>query len=104
MLHLMTRMAEEPMGPARESEALRSRVCGPAFEKYDHVRVKYVSENACSNAWAVNQRPPQIGDSAAVLEVLCEHDRPESYVVECVGESGSTIWLGEFAAGEIERI
>jgi len=75
-----------------------------ALEKYDRVRVKHVSERACSNAWAVNQRQPEVGDSGAVVEVLCEHGRPQSYVVECVGESGSTVWLEEFSAGEIERI
>jgi hypothetical protein len=42
-------------------------------------------------------RQPRVGDLGAVVHVLSDGQ----YLVECVDESGRTVWLAEFAASEL---
>lgn len=74
-----------------------------AFKPYDQVRVRQVSARVRTNAWAIDERAPQAGDSGAVVEVLHAPGKADLYVVECVDSSGHTVWLADFAADELER-
>lgn len=69
---------------------------------YDTVCVKRISPRARANGWRVNQRAPQLGDAGTIVDVIPGVDEPELYIVECSDSEGSTVWLGEFTAEEIE--
>ena len=74
-------------------------------QQYDMVRIRRLIQSPVSyDGWLVNQRPPQVGDVGVLLDVLHAPGLPDRYVVEHSGADGITIWLGDFAAEEIEPI
>jgi hypothetical protein len=52
----------------------------------------------------VNQRPPQVGDTGTLLEILQTPGFLDRYVVDSSGPDGITIWLGDFAREELEAV
>ena len=54
------------------------------------------------DGWGINVCPPRIGDTGAILEVLTTPGSLNKYVVENVNSDGTTIWLSDFFAEEIE--
>ncbi len=67
------------------------------------VRVRCVLHDARSyDGWRINQRPPQVGDYGTVLDVLSAPNLPDKYVVESCLPDGSSLWLADFFAEEIE--
>jgi uncharacterized protein (DUF3820 family) len=56
------------------------------------------------DAWKVNQRPPQVGDVGTLLDILQSLGLPDRYVVESSGADGVSVWLGDFAAEELEPL
>ena len=56
------------------------------------------------DGWRINRRPPHIGDICTITDILQAPDLPEHYIVESCDEEGSTIWLGDFEAEELEPI
>lgn len=48
-------------------------------------------------------RPPAVGDVGTVVGVNDE-DPPTWCVVECVDDDGYTLWLAQFAPGELKRL
>ena len=56
------------------------------------------------NDWRINQRNPQIGDSGAIVEILNAPNLPDKYVVEAVNPDGTTRWLSDFDADELEAV
>jgi hypothetical protein len=55
------------------------------------------------DGWRVNRRPPRIGDTGYVVDVLQVSNLPIRYVVESSAPDGTSIWLSEFGADELER-
>ena len=74
-------------------------------KQYGLVRVRQLLEPAVDyDGWRVNQRPPQVGDVGALLDILYAPGLPDRYVVESAGADGITAWLGDFAAEELEAV
>lgn len=75
------------------------------LKQYSMVRIKnMLNTPEHYDGWKVNQRPPQIGDTGAIVEILKAKGLPDCYVVENVANNGSTIWLADFFAEELEVI
>lgn len=73
--------------------------------KYEMVRIRRLLRSAAEyNGWRVNQRPPTVGDVGTLLDVLHAPGLPDRYVVESQGTDGATVWLGDFAAEELEPV
>jgi len=51
-----------------------------------------------------NIRPPIIGDIGFIVDIVQDEGEPEAYIVECHGEDGAAIWLGDFVAEELELV
>lgn len=69
------------------------------FKQYDVVRITRLPAAPAADGFAINQRPPRLGDIAAIVEV---YEKPElDYEPECTA-SGETQWLCSFSAAEIE--
>jgi hypothetical protein len=74
------------------------------FRQYNIVRIRQLLRSPEEyDGWRVNQRPPQVGDTGTIIDVLSAPGLPYNYVVEADGLDGVTIWLGEFAAEELEN-
>ena len=56
------------------------------------------------DGWRVNQRPPAIGDTGILIEILEGRGFPNKYVVESSDDEGFTIWLADFDAEELKPI
>ncbi len=65
---------------------------------------KLVRPAAEYDGWRVNQRPPAVGDMGALFDILTAPGLPDRYVVESSGPDGITVWLGDFAAEELEPL
>ncbi len=74
-----------------------------ALKPFVCVRVRHLRNEASSyDGWRVNQRPPQVGDFGTVLDVLSAPNLPNKYVVESCLPDGTSLWLADFFAEEIE--
>jgi hypothetical protein len=56
------------------------------------------------DGWRVNQRPPRVGDVGTLPDILHGDGVPDRYVVEASAPDGTTVWLGDFAAEELELV
>ena len=56
------------------------------------------------DGWGFNRRPPAIGDLGTIVDILDIPGLPIDYIVESSAADGITIWLGDFAAAELEPI
>jgi hypothetical protein len=75
----------------------------PQLQRYSVVRVRQLVQSSGSyGGWRENQRPPEIGDTGAIVEVLNTSGLPSKYVVESCAKDGSTLWLCDFYAEELE--
>jgi hypothetical protein len=75
------------------------------LKQYGLVRVRQLLQAAVEyDGWRVNQRPPQVGDVGTLLDILNAPGLPDRYVVESSGADGITVWLGDFAAEELEAV
>ena len=75
----------------------------PELKQYAVARVRrLLHEPERYDGWRVNKRPPQVGDRGTIVDILHAPGLPDSYVVECSGQDGVAIWLGEFASEELE--
>jgi hypothetical protein len=73
--------------------------------QYETVRVRKIQyPDDDYNAWKVNKRKPQAGDTGILIDVLKSVNLPPRYVVESSGDDGVTIFLSEFDVDEIEPI
>ena len=76
-----------------------------SLQQYGLVRIRQLLQPPDAyNGWQVNQRPPQVGDVGALLDVLHAAGRPDRYVVESSGANGVSVWLGDFSAEELEPL
>lgn len=50
----------------------------------------------------MNRRPPRVGDSGAIVEIVRGPEGRARYVVEAGGPGGVPEWLADFAAEELE--
>ncbi|MEI8373441.1 MAG: hypothetical protein WCJ35_11495 [Planctomycetota bacterium] len=69
------------------------------FSMYDEVRVVKVLSKAAMERFPQDQRPPQPGDTATILEI---YTRPPGYELECCDDQGMTIWLGGYGPDDLE--
>lgn len=68
------------------------------FKQYDVVRIARLLEAPAADDFAVNQRPPRLGDVAAIVEV---YQKPSlGYELECIAW-GQMEWLCAYPAEEI---
>lgn len=75
------------------------------LQQYGLVRIRQLFlPPAEYDGWRVNQRPPQIWDIGTLLDILHAHGLPDRFVVESSDENGVTVWLGDFAAEELEPV
>jgi hypothetical protein len=75
------------------------------FKQYQVVRVqKLVQPPGDYDGWRVNHRPPQVGDTGTIVEILAAAGVADKYVVESVAPDGRTIWLDDFLAEELEPL
>jgi uncharacterized protein YjaZ len=75
------------------------------LKRYGPVRVRQLFQAAVEyDDWRVNQRPPRVGDVGTLLDILNAPGLPDRYVVESSGADGITVWLGDFAAEELEVV
>lgn len=73
------------------------------FKPLLRVRVQKLLHDAQSyDGWRVNKRAPQVGDCGTVLDVLSGPNLPNKYVVESCLHDGSSLWLADFYAEELE--
>ena len=49
-------------------------------------------------------RPPRVGDTGVIYEVLDPNDPAAPFGVECVGDEGYTAWCAEFLPQELEFV
>lgn len=71
------------------------------FKPYAAVRVRALLQTEDDyNGWKINIRPPQIGDTGTIVNILS----PDRVVVENSSSDGATIWLCEFGEEELEPI
>lgn len=76
-----------------------------SLEQYGVVRIRQLLQPATEyDGWRVNQRLPQVGDVGTLLDILHAPGLPDRYVVESSGADGITVWLGDFAAEELEPV
>jgi hypothetical protein len=54
------------------------------------------------DGWRINRRPPRVGDVGTIVEILQAPGLPAKYVLEACAADGTTIWLCDFDADEIE--
>lgn len=76
------------------------------FQLYSVVRVKRLLHPEINrDGWKINQRSPEIGDTGTIVEILHAPNLPIHYVVECANKgNGTSIWVSEFEADEIEAV
>lgn len=74
--------------------------------EYSKVRIiKLTDPERNFDGWGVNQRPPAIGDTGTLIDILKAQGYPDMYVVESSDSStGITIWLSEFLVEELELV
>ena len=74
-----------------------------SLRQYTRVRVcRLLKPPEAYNSWGINQRPPRVGDTGYIVEILMAQGLPECYVVESSGPDGIDIWLGDFSDEELE--
>ena len=76
----------------------------PAMKRYDVVRVKSLSADLERDGWRVNARAPSVGDIGTVVEILEAGGQTPHFVVESIAADGSTLWLADFVAEELEVV
>lgn len=70
------------------------------MKKYDVVRVVAIRGDRFARERTAFQRPPQVGDVGAILEVYTD-----AFEVECVEcETGVTIWLEAMFPEELQIV
>lgn len=75
------------------------------FRNNDIVRVvKLLHPPEEYDVLEMNIRPPIIGDIGFIVDVIRDEGEPEGYIVECHGDNGVAIWLGDFVAEELEAV
>lgn len=74
--------------------------------QYKQVRVKCMLRDAnLYDGWGVSQRPPEVGETGTLIDVLHAPELRDHYVVEKTDPAtGSTIWLAEFEKEELESV
>ena len=74
--------------------------------QYQMVRVIAINRPESDyDGWAINQRPPAVGDVGCYIELLHAGGAPDMYVVEMAEpKTGSSIWLCEFTRDELESV
>ncbi|HYP77224.1 MAG TPA: hypothetical protein VER12_14745 [Polyangiaceae bacterium] len=65
---------------------------------------KLLREPGGYDSWKLNQRPPALGDVGTLVDILHAPGHADRYVVECSGHDGTTIWLDDFDAEELEAV
>jgi hypothetical protein len=71
--------------------------------EYQLVRVvKLLRDPEGYDGWKINQRPPAVGDVGTLLDVLRAPGLRDRYVVECCEPDGTTVWLDDFDAVELQ--
>lgn len=89
------------MQPDISSQENANQMTG--LEQYQLVRVTSLHQaNAEYDGWRVNRRPPEIGDIGTLVDILHADGLPDRFVVECCEADGTTVWLSDFNADELE--
>lgn len=75
------------------------------FQPYATVRIRQlIQPPEAYDGWCMNMRTPVIGDIGCIIDILSAPGLPNKYVVECVAQDGTDIWLGDFFAEELEQV
>jgi hypothetical protein len=75
------------------------------FTQYQLVRIRYLLHATDTyNGWGFNICSPQVGDIGTIVDILQACGLRDSYIVEAVQPDGTTLWLGDFVAEELEAI
>ena len=75
------------------------------LQQYGIIRIRrLLSSPGSYDGWRVNQRLPLIEDMGVIVDVLHTPGLPDRYVVESIDADGTTVWLGDFSAEELEMV
>ena len=74
------------------------------MKRYDMVRVRSLTDGIERNGWHLNVRAPRVGDIGTVVEISDAEGHAPHFVVESVAADGTTVWLADFTAGELEVV
>jgi hypothetical protein len=75
------------------------------LEPYATVRIRQLTQPLEDyDPWRVNVRPPHVGETGTLIEVLTADGLPNKYVVERCDSDGIDEWLCDFWAEEIELV
>ena len=73
------------------------------LKPYVGVRIcQLLQEEQAYDGWRINEHSPMVGYYGTVVDVLRAAGLPDKYIVECCQADGSTLWLAEFFAEELE--
>lgn len=76
-----------------------------ALKPYVVVRIKQLRELPDEyDGWYVNTRSPQVGDTGTLIDSLSASGLPNKYVIESCAPDGTTVWLADFFAEELEIV
>ena len=77
----------------------------PTLRQYEQVRLRQLLRPPeAYDGWALNQRPPQVGDVGCLVDILQAAGVTNSYVVEFSGPDGVIVWMGDFSTSELEPV
>ena len=73
------------------------------LRQYEQVHIRHLTRAPeAYDGWGVNRRAPRVGEYGTLVDVLRTPGAPDSYVVESSAPDGTTLWLGDFTADELE--
>jgi hypothetical protein len=84
----------------------RSMLCVmETLNEYDTVKVvRLLQSERRYHGTSTVMRPPQIGDTGAIVHIYFVQNEASGYIVENVAPDGNTIWLADFLPDEIEKV
>ena len=81
------------------------QIMNKTLKPYAVVRVLTLVRQADDyDGWRVNKRTPAVGDVGTLIDVLAAPGLADRYVVESSDGNGTTVWLGDFLADELEVV
>lgn len=75
------------------------------FAEYAIVRIVQLHQS--HRHWLSSEgvgRPPAVGDTGTIVHVYALNDPATPYIIECVDDSGLTLWLADFDWDELASV
>lgn len=72
-----------------------------SFRELDSVRVVRPTPHELGE---ISTRDPRVGEVGTIVDVISHPSQETLYTVECVAADGWTVWIGEFAASQLQLV